>query len=471
MSTETIHADLLVRGAYVVTMDGRRRMLPRGAVAVIKDEIAAVGSDEEILSRYSAERTIDAEGKFLFPGFVSTHTHLFQTMLKGLGRDKGLFDWLDSSVRRAYHLFDGETIRYAALTGLIEAVRSGTTTVTDFQYCHPEPGIDRSVIGAYEALGVRGVLSKAHSDVSGLPEEIRPKYVESEEDFLRETEELCREYSDHPLVSMSVAPGIIWDVSAAGYERVREIADRWSVPITMHLMETPDDNQYARETYGKSCIEFLEERGVLGPDFVAVHAVHVDEEETEILRRNGVTVAHCPVSNMILASGIAPVRRYVQRGIPVSLACDGAASNDTQNMLEVLKTTALLQKVAEGDAAAVSAAQVLEMATLGGARALGMEEKLGSLEPGKKADFFIYDPLRAASVPAHDPVATLVYSADPSGVETTVIGGRPVLENGRLNGADERETLRRARQLAGGLVRAAGLGNVQWNQPVRPGTE
>jgi len=388
-------------------------------------------------------------------------------MLKGLGRDKKLFDWLDSSVRRAYHQYDEETIYYAALAGLIEALRTGTTTVTDFQYCHAKRGLDRPVLEAYEKLGIRGVLSKSHTDVSGFPDEIRPDYVETEEDYLRETDELCREYQGHPTISMSIAPGIIWDLSRSGYERTREIADKWKIPITMHLVETPDDDEFSREKYGKSTIDFLEECGVLGPDFVAVHGVYVEEKDIETFKRHGVTVSHCPISNMILASGTAPVPRYLEEGIPVSLACDGAASNDSQNMLEILKTTALLHKVTSGNAANVSAAQVLEMATLGGARSLGMEDSIGSLEVGKKADFFIFDPIRSISVPVHDPVSTLVYSASPANVETTVVGGKVLLENGELQGQDERRILYEAQQLARDLVARSGLGNVQWGRDVR----
>ncbi len=459
--------DLLVRGAFLITMDSERRIIPDAALAVDGVTILKIGSTRQLDDLYSPAKTIDAHGKFMFPGMVTTHTHLFQTLLKGLGRDKPLFEWLDSSVRRAYHLFDEQTIYYAALVGLIEAARSGVTTVTDFQYCHPQPGIDYAVVKAYEALGMRGVLSKARCDVSGFPDEIRPAYVESEDDFFRETEQMCRDLAGHPLVSMSLAPGIIWDLSRRGYERTRELAVRRSIPITMHLNETPDDDEFSRRSYGKSSVEFLDDCGVLGTDFTAVHAVHMDDAAMATFRERGVNVCHCPVSNMILASGVAPVREYLRRGIPVSLASDGAASNDSQNMLEVLKLTALLQKVHCGDAAAVSAADVLEMATLGGARALQMHDRIGSLQEGKQADFFIFNPMVATSVPALDPVTSLVYSSAPANIETTVVAGKPVLENNKICNLDEQQVLQTASRLARHLVRQAGLGNTQWNQAVR----
>ncbi len=464
--------DLLVKNAeYIVTMDRERRMIRNGALAVDGGLVLEAGKTDDLSGRYKAVRTIDAKGKFLFPGFITTHTHLFQTLLKGLGRDKTLFDWLNSSVRVALHNFDEESMYWGAMTGLTEALRTGTTTVTDFQYCHSRPGLDRPVLDAYEKLGIRGVLSKSHTDVSAFPSEIACPWVESEEEFFRDTDDLCSEFENHPTIGMSIAPGIIWDLTRRGYQLTRELADKWKIPITMHLVETEDDDQYARQTYGMSAIDLLEETGVLGPDFVSVHSVHMTDYDIERFKKYGVTVSHCPVSNMILASGAAPVPRFLEEGIPVSLAADGAASNDTQDMLEVLKMTALQHKLVTRNAAVVSAAEVLEMATLGGARALMMEKEIGSLEAGKKADFFIYNPLNARSIPVHDPVSTLVYSSAQPNVETTVVGGKVLLDEGRLVSADEEEMLRETQRVAASLVERSGLGNVQWGQDVKVGTD
>jgi 5-methylthioadenosine/S-adenosylhomocysteine deaminase len=218
-----------------------------------------------------------------------------------------------------------------------------------------------------------------------------------------------------------------------------------------------------------SAIDLLEETGVLGPDFVSVHSVHMTDYDIERFKKYGVTVSHCPVSNMILASGAAPVPRFLEEGIPVSLAADGAASNDTQDMLEVMKITALQHKLVTRNAAVVSASEVLEMVTLGGARSLMMEKEIGSLEAGKKADFFIYNPLNARSIPVHDPVSTLVYSSAQPNVETTVVGGRVLLDNGKLVTADEEEMLRETQRVASSLVERSGLGSVQWGQKLKAG--
>ena len=460
-------ADLLITGASVITMDGERRIIENGAVAVTGDTVTAVGTEAELHGRYTGARHIHAEGKYLFPGFITTHTHLFQTLLKGLGRDKTLFDWLNSSVRVALHNYTEECMYYGAMTGLIEAIRTGTTTVTDSQYCHVQKGFDEPVIQAFQELGVRGVLSKCHTDISGLPDEIRPSYVESEDDYFEEMEVLCRRYNNNPMMSMSLAPGIIWDHSKEGFIETRKMADKYQIPVTMHLLETEDDDQFSREKYGKATVDVLEDCGILGPDFVSVHSVHMSESDFAKFQRYGVSVSHCPVSNMILASGAAPVPEFLQKGMTVSLACDGAASNDSQDMLEVLKMTALQHKLMTRNAATVSAAEVLEMATLHGAKALLKEREIGSIEAGKKADMFIFNPLRARSIPLHDPVSSLVYSAGQPNIETTIIAGKTVMEDGRITGCNEEEILRKTQNTAAELVRKSGLGNVQWEQELK----
>ncbi len=464
-------ADTIINSDCIVTMDDRRRVLRQASLVIIDGCIRDIGPTEELRGRYRPSRVIDASGRVIFPGFVSTHTHLFQTLLKGLGRDKPLLEWLDSSVRRALHLYDEEAIHFAALTGLIEAVRTGTTTITDFQYCHPGRGFDYPVIEAYEKLGVRCVMSKSHTDVSGFPPDVALGYVETEDDYFTELEELCLKYERDELINLSLAPGIIWDHSEEGFRRTRAMADRFGIPITMHLAETEDDDAYALKTWGERAIPFLEKCGVLGRDFVSVHSVHLTDEDVATFKRHDVSVSHCPVANMILASGAAPIPRLVEEGIRISLACDGAASNDSQDMLEVLKATALQHKLTTRDASVVPASQVLEMATRGGAEALLLEKSVGSLEIGKKADLFIYNPARCRSAPVHDPVSALVYSSGPSNIESTMVGGTFVLENGVITGCDESAVLERAQHLASNLVRRAGLSSSQWGQemtwPVR----
>lgn len=451
------HIDLLISNCTIIPMDNKQRVLEQTALAIDGDTIVAMGPADRLSEQFAPARIIDASGKYLFPGFVSTHTHLFQTLLKGLGRDKPLLDWLNSSVLRVLHLYDREMIRYAALTGLIEAIRTGTTTVLDFQYCHAEEGFDIAVIEAFEQLGVRGILAKSYTSSASYPHGASITYAETEESYFAETEMLCKRYAGHPLVSLALAPTIIWSHDREGFLHIRKLADALKIPITMHVVETEDDDAYALRTWGTRTIPFLDECGLLGPDFIAVHSVHMSEDDITLFRDRGVSVAHCPVANMILASGTAPVPRFLQEGIPVSLAVDGAASNDTQDMLETLKFAALQHKLTTRNAAAVSAWQVLEMATMGGARTLGLENRIGSIEIGKKADLFIYNPLNCRSIPVHDPIASLVYSSAQPNIETVIIHGKVVLDHGAIVGADELSVLKKTQELAESLAARAGL--------------
>ena len=462
-------ADIIIKNALVVTMDRERRILEDAVIIIVEDKIEQIGSIE-LLKEYKADKIIDAKGKFVFPGFISTHTHLFQVMLKGLGRDKTLFDWLDSSVRRAIHKIDKECCHYAALTGCIEAIRTGTTTVLDYMYCHGQPDLDIEVLKAFEKIGIRGVFGRGHTNTDSFPKDIACPYKETEEVFLSDVENLAKEYQDHPRISIAIAPGIIWDITENGFRKIREIADKYKIPITMHLVETEDDDEYLLKAKGIRTIPYLEKVGILGPDFIAVHCVHVNDEDRTLLKKYDVKISHNPVSNMILASGIAPIPKYLEEGMTVSLACDGAASNDTQDMLEVIKTTALLHKVNTRNAAVVSAGEVLEMATLGGAKSLRMEDRIGSIEVGKKADMFIYNPINARSIPVHDPVSTIVYSSAQPNVETTIIDGKVILEAGKFVTVNEEEILHKTQEIAAKLVHEAGLGNIQWDKRIKLGS-
>jgi 5-methylthioadenosine/S-adenosylhomocysteine deaminase len=460
-------ADLIVTRASIVTMDGERRLLQDGAIAVRGDTIQAIGGTEEITREYRAGRLIDAADKVVFPGFINTHSHLFQVLLKGLGRDKALFEWLDASVRRAICRITPERIRAAAVVGCLENLSSGTTTVMDYQYCHGHLGTDDAVIAAIEETGIRAVMARGMARVASFPPDCMPPVQETEDDFFADIERLAEAFRNHPRVSIGMAPGIIWDLSEQGYRRVRRLADKRGLIITMHLNETEEDDRYSQKTYGMDTVPFLEKLGILGPDFVAVHCVNMHDDDIETFRRHDVRVSHNPVSNMILASGVARIPDFQKAGLTVSLGTDGAASNDSQDMMETLKTTALIHKCARRDATVVPAAAVLEMATLGGAKCIGREKDLGSLEAGKKADFFIFNPKTPRSVPMADPIATLVYSATEENIETTVVGGVVVMENRRSLLLDQDAALNACQSAAASLRLETGLG--KWGQPVRVG--
>jgi 5-methylthioadenosine/S-adenosylhomocysteine deaminase len=463
-----LKADLLIKNVCTVTMNKSRQILDNASIAILGDKIIEIGDSNKIEIKYTADKVINGKGKVVFPGFVSTHTHLFQVLLKGLGRDKPLIEWLDSSVRRAIWKIDKEGCYYAALVGCIEAIRTGTTTILDYMYCHGQEGLDDSVMQALEDIGVRGILGRGHTKTNKFPKEYACKHNDTEEMFFDDVKRLALKYHEHSRLSVAMAPGIIWDLSHEGFIKARDFAKELGLLITMHLVETEDDDEYSLKTKGMRTIPYLEKVGILAPNFLAVHCVHMTDEDITLFKKYDVKVSHCPISNMILASGTAPIPKFMKAGVNVSLAVDGAASNDTQDMLEVIKMTALKQKLITRNANIITASDVLEMATLGGAKALLMEEKIGSLEVGKKADMFIYNPISAKSIPINDPISTLVYSSGQANIETSIIDGRVVMENGRIANVDEEEILYKTQEIAAKLLESTGLGNIQWKQSMKP---
>lgn len=456
---------LIVKNAFAVTMDRERRMLSDAVIVVDGNTILALGGPE-LLERYASDRVVDAKGMAAFPGLVNTHTHLFQTLLRGLGRDKTLFNWLDSSVRRAMRRIGPKYCYYAALTGCLEAMRAGTATLLDFMYCHGMEGTDEGVFSALEECGVRGVFGRAKTKTEAFPPDFACPHTDTEQSFLEDAQRFAKRCEGHSRLSAAIAPGIIWDVSDDGFREVRRLADRLHLLITMHTLETPDDNAYCQDAFGENLLPHLERLGILGPDFLGVHCVDLAEEDFALLKAYDVKVSHNPASNMILASGVAPVQRMLEEGLCVSLGVDGAASNDSQNMLETLKLSSLLQKAFLRDPLAVPAAKALEMATLMGARALGQEERIGSLEVGKKADILLFDCNKINTAPTHDPVCALVYNAAPANVDTLIIDGEVVLYHGEFSRLDEERIIARTQELSRELARSTGLASAQWGQTI-----
>lgn len=460
------NCDLLVKNAYIVTMDEERRLISDGVLAVCGDTVSEIG-ERELADQYTADEVIDAQGMFLFPGFISTHTHSFQMLTRGLGRDKTLFDWLDSSVRYCMHSQTDETMYQSALCCAMESMRSGMTTTLDYEYAHPKQGgFADSVIAAFRKSGIRTVYGRGHADMSGFAPEIYCDYVDTEEDFLDDVRRLAKLYPDDDMMGIAMAPGLIFDDTPDCFREMRKVADEYNVLITMHMNETVDDNAYAQEVLGMNVVPWLESIGFLGPDYIAVHCVNLTDEDIAIMKQYDVKVSHCPNSNMILASGIAPVARLLEEGITVSLGVDGASSNDTQNMLSEIRMATMLQKAATRNPEVVPAGQALELGTLGGARALGMEKKIGSIEEGKKADFILFDMNKLNTNPVHDPIAALVYNGEPENIHTVVINGKVQIRDHEFVNLDEEKIKADMQQISRDMVRRSNVVVKEWNQVI-----
>jgi 5-methylthioadenosine/S-adenosylhomocysteine deaminase len=449
--------DLLVRGGTVVTMDAERRVLHRGHVAVRGTRIVEVGGDDATLT---ATTTIDATGKVVFPGLVNTHTHLFQTLLKGLGDDRVLVDWFGCMTGPSASALTERDCYTAALCGALEALRFGTTCIKDFMYAHPRPHLTDAVARGLVDSGIRAVLVRGYCDWDD-EDNVPPPLIEPLEAVLADCERVAAAYhgAEDGRLSVRFGPCMIWSVTPESLREVRALATDLAVGLTMHISETQHELAVSRRRFGRTDVQYLAETGFLGPDVLAVHCVHLDRDDIRTIRDHDVRVSHNPTSNMFLASGVAPVPDMLATGITVGLGCDGPASNNNHNMVEALKFAALLHKVRRDDPTAITAEQSLEMATIGGARALGLDHEIGSLEPGKKADIVVADLATSlAAAPIHHPVSSLVYSATGHEIDTVIVDGHVTVDGGEFVAIDAASVLRETQAAADNLVERAGTG-------------
>jgi len=451
------NVDLLVQHALIVTQNDQRQIIPDGALAVQAGRVVAIGPTAEVAAQYSAARTIDAHQQALFPGLVNTHTHLFQSAVKGLGEDMGVEQWVQAVTFPTAVTMSVEEVYLFSLVSCLENLRSGVTTVVDFMYPLSDPALHDAVIRAMVDSGLRGRYTRMVND-AGAEAGIRPLLIQPAEVPLAHTAELMEHYHSVPdgRLDIGLAVGAIWGITEAGLRAVRRFASEQHVPITMHVNESAFDNASSLERFGRGTIPMLAHTGLLGPDLLAVHCVNLSPEDIALFPEHDVKISYNAVSNMYLGAGIAPMLDLARAGLTISLGTDGSGSNNCQDMLETLKFSALLQKVAARDASVVSAQTTVDWATRGGARALGRESELGSLEPGKRADFFLISPYTAKATPVHDPLATLVYSAGQANVVTTVVDGRVLLENGACCLLDEAAVLQEAQRAAQRLAERCG---------------
>jgi len=434
--------DLLITGGTVITIDASRRVLTPGAVAIRGGDIVAVGTPEAVAGTHRAVRVIDATGRVVMPGLINTHGHAPMVMYRGLADDLALMDWLQQ------YIFPAEAktvapafVRAGTELAALEMIRSGTTTYTDMYYFEEE------IARVTKAAGLRGVLGET---VIGFPS----PDAKTAADALARTERFIQEFQDDPLITPAVAPHSMYLLDKDVLLACRALAMRYQKPLLIHLAETEDEIKTSRERHHASPTEYLQQIGLWGPTIVAAHGVWVSDEDIALLAQHHVGVSHNPESNMKLASGTAPVAKYLKAGVAIGLGTDGAASNNDLDMFEAMRQTAFLHKLVTRDPRALPAATVLELATLGGARVLGMERQLGSLEPGKRADLIIIGMSQARQTPFYDAVSHMVYVTRGDDVETTIVNGRVLMENKHVLTLDEATVLAEARRLSA-EVRAA----------------
>jgi 5-methylthioadenosine/S-adenosylhomocysteine deaminase len=430
------HVALIITNGTVVTMDGAGRVIAPGAVAVEGRDIVAVDTAQAIAASLTAAETIDASGDIVMPGLINTHTHAPMVLYRGLADDLALMDWLQKYIFPAEaRTVTPEFVRAGTRLAALEMIRSGTTTYADMYYFEEE------IARATKAAGLRAVLGQTIIQFPA-PDAKTPA------DGLARTERFIREFAKDDLIVPAVAPHAMYTLDAATLKAARALADRESVPVILHLAETRDEVAIAQEKHKMTPVRYLESLGFFGPRTVAAHSVHVTADDIAILARRGVGVSHNPESNMKLASGTAPVPAMRSARVPVGLGTDGAASNNDLDMFEAMRQAALLHKLQSNDPRVLPAPEVVAMATREGARTLGMEREIGSLEPGKRADVIVVSMSSARQTPIYDPMSHLVYATRGDDVRTTIVNGRVLMREKTIVSLDEAAVLGEARRLA-----------------------
>ncbi|MEA4909058.1 MAG: amidohydrolase [Chloroflexi bacterium] len=445
---------LIKNGAVVPLTADRPGVLNPGYVWIEGDRIGQVGAGAPPPElEQAAEQVIDASQKAVIPGMVNAHSHLFQTFIRGMADDKTLLPWLKAAIWPVGAVMGEEEAYLSGLLGLVENIRSGATAVIDNQYLHTDRRSDDAFCRAAQEVGVRFRIARGWADTN-----YHPVFMETPDQILEAMTHLYETWHNQAngRIQVEFGPLIPWGCSAETLQRTVALARQWGVGTHLHTAETREEVQMSLDATGLRHVHWLEQLGVLGPDVQLVHCVWLDDSEIERIAATGTVVVHCPVSNMYLASGVAPVLKMLAQGVPVALASDGPGSNNSQDMLETLKFTACLHKVHNLDATALLPEQVLEMACLGGARAFGQAD-LGRLQPGYKADVVIVDLDSPLMQPVWSAVSALVYNANGGDVDTVIVDGQVLMQDKHITCLDEKALLQECRQAAGRLLERAGI--------------
>jgi len=416
--------DTIILGGTVLTLEPEGRPIPNGAVAISGGTISAVGPAEDLLEQAPTGEVIDASGCIIMPGFVNTHSHLPMTLLRGLADDLPLKEWLEHHIWPAEreHM-NAESVRVGTQLAAAEQLLAGVTTTTDMYF------FDDIIGDTLAEIGMRAVVAESLIDFA------TPRCATPDE-MIEKQRELIERFKNHPLITPAVAPHAPYTVSAANLAREAELADEMEVPLHIHLSETRWEVEKLLEEKGVSPVAYLANLGVLSERTVAAHCVHVSPQDLEILAELEVAVSHNPASNLKLGSGVAPVPAMLVAGIKVGIGTDGPASNNTLDLLRDTQLTALLHKGTTGQPTVIPAGEAIAMATIGGARVLGLDDRIGTLSEGKEADIICIDVRLPHATPVYDPFSHLAYSARSADVRHVLVRGRVLVRNRNLETLD-----------------------------------
>ncbi len=424
--------DSIVHAEYVLPMDEGLSILRDGAVAVSGGRIVSVGSFREISREYQADKVLGGSGRVIFPGLVNTHTHAAMVLFRGLADDLPLKEWLEHHIWPAEAKWLGpEFISDAIELACLEMLKAGITAFHDMYFFGDITGITAKRMGMRAVLGV-GIL------------DFPTKVAETTDQYFEKAEVFIRDWKGDDLIHPSIAPHALYTCGPDTLRRAKELAEAYDIPIHIHLSETQWEIGEILLRYAKRPVHHLESIGFLSERVLAAHCVWLEDEEIDILARRRVNVSHCVESNLKLASGIAPVTKMLKAGIRVTFGTDGAASNNDLNVLSEMSTAAKLHKAVSNDPTALDAKTAMLMATRWGAEALGLGGIAGSIKAGNSADLVVANLARPHLIPLYDIYSHIVYSMRASDVETVMVGGEVVVEDGSFRNGDEAAILNKA---------------------------
>lgn len=424
-------ADILIRNGTILTMDKENTVIPDGSLIISGDTIRFVGSDGE--GSMDVGKTLDAEGGLILPGLINSHTHAAMTLFRGLADDLPLMDWLNEYIFPVESKMDADFVRVGTLLACAEMIMSGTTTFCDMYL------FEQEVARAAREAGMRCLVGEVLYDFPS------PNYGPIE-DGLRYTETLIQKWRDDPLVSIAVEPHSLYTCSPELLIASNTLALDYNVPLIIHVAETLSEIAEVRKKYGKRPFEHLHSLGILGPHLIADHCVHLDEWDIETIAEHKAKAVDNPESNMKLASGISPVPEMLAAGVTVGLGTDGCASNNNLDLFGEMDMAAKAHKIKNLDPTVMNALTVVKMATIEGAKVLGIDEVTGSLEVGKKADIIVLDVDKPHLTPMYNPFSHLVYAVRGHDVRHTIINGSIVMEDRSLRTLDTTEVMARAKE-------------------------
>ena len=427
---------ILIKNITVITQNPQREIIEKGGLVSEKDKIKAIGQSRNIEKEYKrqAKKRIDGQDKVVLPGLINTHSHLAMTLLRGYADDLLLEEWWFKYVYPAELKFGRQEVYWGSLLAILEMIKSGTTCFTDFYYYEDE--VDKA---AHE-IGIRGVLGCAILDLPTF-------YCKTSAESLKKIKGLIGKKKTSGTV-FALAPIMFQTALLKTYQKCKKIAQENNLLLTTHLAETKQEVDYCLKKYKQRPIEVLAKAGILDQRTLLAHGCWLTKKEIKILAQSGASIAHCPVSNMKLASGVMPLVEMLKAGVNVGLGTDSACSNNSLDMFEEMKTAALLHKVHQLNPTTADAQTILDMATINGAKALGLEKEIGSLAVGKKADLIILDFNQPHLLPHHNLVSHLVYAAKGSDVETVIINGQIVMEERKIKRVKENKVLNRIKKFA-----------------------